>query len=258
MGNQTNYRLQNLFFMSGIAVGVITVTKFVLPYFSDSDSGTETTQADNQKIVTEPQTVIGGAEINNTKKPQLEPDKTVVNDQPIKESKPNTGTKTAHYTAYADGTAVDNNTGLMWARCSVGQTWQNFSCVGEAKTYTWEDAFTAIEQLNKDNYLGYSDWRLPHIEELHSLIYCSTGFKYTEKIPSKAGGTKTVKNWCKGHNYQRPTIYSQVLKVPDTEYPWYWSSSPYANGAWIGYFNAGYAYDSNQYLIYHVRAVRSD
>lgn len=169
-------------------------------------------------------------------------------------------TKIAHYTVFADGTAVDNNTELMWARCSVGQTWQNGSCVGEAEKYTWEDAFSAIEQLNKDNYLGYSDWRLPHIEELHSLLYCNTGFASTYIIPSKAGDTKTVKEGCKGNNYQRPTIHSEVLKMPNALYLEYWSSSPYAGNsdyAWYVYFGDGYANNYNKGISYHVRAVRS-
>ncbi len=53
-----------------------------------------------------------------------------------------TSTTIGHYTAYSDGTAVDNDTDMMWARCSIGQEWDNDSltCTGEAEKYTWESA----------------------------------------------------------------------------------------------------------------------
>lgn len=34
----------------------------------------------------------------------------------------------------------------------------------------WNETLDAVSQLNKENYLGYSDWRLPNRNELRSLI----------------------------------------------------------------------------------------
>lgn len=61
------------------------------------------------------------------------------------------------YSDNGDGTITDNVTGLMWE--------QN---MGEKITYT--DAFTKADTLTK---AGYSDWRVPTIKELYSLILFS-------------------------------------------------------------------------------------
>lgn len=153
------------------------------------------------------------------------------------------------------GIYKDKKTGLQWMRCSLGQKWNGKNCTGEAAEYEWKEAFQAIKALNKTGYAGYSDWRLPNIAELHTLIYCSTGFKRTYKIPT-SDGKKTLQGECKdGHKV--PTI--DTMAFPNTEAFWYWSSSPYANlsyNAWIVNFgngNAGYNYKDNTN---HVRAVR--
>jgi hypothetical protein len=57
-----------------------------------------------------------------------------------------------------DGTITDNATGLMWS--------QNDSGTG----MNWEDALAWVQQKNAENYLGYSDWRLPNAKELQSIV----------------------------------------------------------------------------------------
>ncbi len=53
-----------------------------------------------------------------------------------------------------DGTVTDGNTGLMWQQ-------------EEAGLMNWEDAITYCEGLS---LAGYTDWRLPNIKVLRSII----------------------------------------------------------------------------------------
>ena len=126
-------------------------------------------------------------------------------------------------------------------RCSLGQTWDGNTCTGEAKTYTWQQALDAAKAFNSNGGVGgYTDWVVPHIEDLSTIRYCSTGFDKTIKIPTKAGGTKTIESRCKGEGYQSPTINQTIF--PNTKDSGYWSSSPVAyfrSYAWIVYFGDG-------------------
>jgi len=68
------------------------------------------------------------------------------------------------YTDNGDGTITDNATGLIWEKLTDDGTihdWNN--------SYTWEQAFQRIADLNTANFGGYSDWRLPNVNELQTL-----------------------------------------------------------------------------------------
>jgi len=129
-----------------------------------------------------------------------------------------------------DGTVTDVKTGLQWMRCSLGQTWQGGTCVGEAKAYSWQAALDAANTLNRQGgYAGYRDWRVPTREELLTLVYCSSGQPKTWNDTGKS---------CEG-DYKRPALYQPTF--PNTPVFWFWSSSPYAyspDGAWyVGFYN---------------------
>ncbi|MBF0224980.1 MAG: DUF1566 domain-containing protein [Desulfobacterales bacterium] len=64
---------------------------------------------------------------------------------------------TPNYTDNGDGTITDNNTGLMWQKDP-----------GSKMTYT-----AAAAGASSFNLAGYTDWRLPTIKELYSLILFS-------------------------------------------------------------------------------------
>ncbi len=66
----------------------------------------------------------------------------------------------------SNGTMTDRLTGLVWEKSL------------DNKKYTWKQAFKRINKLNKNKLGGYSDWRLPNIKELQSLI------SYKQKIIS--------------------------------------------------------------------------
>ncbi len=170
------------------------------------------------------------------------------------------GTVIEHYTVYDNGTAVDNETGMMWARCSIGQEWDKVisTCTGNAEKMPWDKAVQAVHTLNEQNYLGYSDWQLPHVEDLHNLIYCSTGFKDTKTIPTTTGGEKEVPDYCKGEDYQQPTLNNTVF--PNAKAWFHWSSLTSAdnkNSAWGVSFYYGYGYANNKVSDNVVRAVRA-
>ena len=74
----------------------------------------------------------------------------------------------SRYTVAADGlTVLDQQTGLIWARCPDGMSWNGGACTGTAKSYTWQRALSAADT---STLAGYADWRLPNIKELASLV----------------------------------------------------------------------------------------
>ncbi len=69
------------------------------------------------------------------------------------------------------GLVRDNSTGLIWTRCSLGEDdrpFYDFECKGTRKKYTWTEAIQACRNLS---YEGRSDWRLPNIKELQSIVF---------------------------------------------------------------------------------------
>ncbi|WP_246585308.1 DUF1566 domain-containing protein [Thiorhodospira sibirica] len=164
---------------------------------------------------------------------------------------------TRRYQDLNDATVLDVRTGLHWMRCSLGQTWENGRCVGQAKGYEWDAALQAAQALNASGgYAGYTDWRLPTLKELHSLVYWSSGrqkpleFDATGEPVRGSGGCED--------DYHRPTIDS--LAFPDTPVDWFWSSSPYADSsghAWLVNFNGGHVSVNFQNGTGRVRLVRA-
>jgi Protein of unknown function (DUF1566) len=143
--------------------------------------------------------------------------------------------KTAHYIDNKNGTVSDKTHGLMWKKCSEGQSWRKAgnSCDGKAAGISWDDALNQIEILNAGNgFAGFKDWRLPTVKELATLV-----------------------------EYDRPSPIDLSL-FPATPSLWYWSSTPYqrqATRAWFVAFGSGdisIERIDNQSL--HVRLVRSE
>ncbi|CAK0758973.1 conserved exported hypothetical protein [Gammaproteobacteria bacterium] len=126
-----------------------------------------------------------------------------------------------------DGTVTDGCTGLMWAKCSVGQIYGGDACTGTASGLTWTQALTAAKDTRLANY---NDWRLPNIKELISLV------DYGRYSPSIDG------------NYF-PTSASG-----------FWSASAsagYSGSAWYVHFYDGYAYSGAKGDAFQVRLVRA-
>lgn len=143
-----------------------------------------------------------------------------------------------YYVDHGDGTVTDRRTGLQWMRFSLGQEWKDGVYLGEIRKYMKQEALEAAIELNSQGgYAGHADWRLPTIEELKTLIYCSSG---QPRLWNDTG------MHCLG-KYERPTIYQPAF--PNTLTCEYWSSTNF----WCVYFNDGIVYS---YMYGYVRLVR--
>ncbi|MBN8090624.1 DUF1566 domain-containing protein [Vibrio vulnificus] len=138
-------------------------------------------------------------------------------------------TPSADFSDNGDGTVIHHTTGLIWQRCSLGQSWDGTDCTGAATTFTWQQALAAGAQ---HTLAGFSDWRLPNKNELASIVEYRCFY---------------------------PAINSQMFpNMPSSG--WYWSSSPNAdnsNYAWYVHFNNGYVFHGNKDNYSHVRLVRA-
>jgi hypothetical protein len=77
------------------------------------------------------------------------------------------------------GTYVDTTTNLTWMKCPIGKKWDGKMCTGKSNdSYTYLTLDEAINNAN--NYAGYSDWRVPTIDELNSIVSCPEGRSYSD------------------------------------------------------------------------------
>ncbi len=137
-------------------------------------------------------------------------------------------TPSADFSDNGDGTVTHHTTGLIWQRCSLGQSWDGTDCTGTATNFTWAEALAAGAQ---NTLGGFSVWRLPNKNELASIVE---------------------------YRCADPAINNQAF--PNTTSDWYWSSSPNArnsDSAWhVNFYDGdvdGYRKGHNG----HVRLVRA-
>ncbi|MBK9441413.1 MAG: DUF1566 domain-containing protein [Comamonadaceae bacterium] len=79
------------------------------------------------------------------------------------------GQALAAFVVNGNGTVTDTSTGLMWDKCSWGQA-NDSTCSGSASPHDWPAAFGVAATANGLTWKGYSDWRLPSVVELLSLV----------------------------------------------------------------------------------------
>ncbi len=76
--------------------------------------------------------------------------------------------------AFLEKTAVDQNTGLTWAR--------NANMPGRQLIWRGDDnVYEYMKRLNETNYAGYADWRVPTKEEIAKLVEYAKSMGYDEK-----------------------------------------------------------------------------
>jgi hypothetical protein len=88
------------------------------------------------------------------------------------------------YVDNGDFTVTDTLRGLVWQQCSSGQI-NDATCSGSPTSYNWANAIANCENLT---LAGFTDWRLPNINELSSIIdYTSTTLKNQVYFPGSSG-----------------------------------------------------------------------
>lgn len=163
------------------------------------------------------------------------------------------------YWLHKSGTMVyDASTGLVWARCSVGQQWNGSSCTGDAKDYPFEQALDMVSRINAAGNLGgVKDWALPSVRQLQSLRQCTAGFKPKTNIDLN-DGQQPVPQECKPTKDDRYHIHP--VAFPQSE-ALYWTSTPLADSkhfVWSVGFSNGLLETMGRKLPFYVRPVRSN
>jgi hypothetical protein len=104
-----------------------------------------------------------------------------------------------------DGTVTDRATGLMWA--------QDDSSADAPDGLNWEEALAYVEAQDAANYLGYSDWRLPNVKELQSIVDYDRSPDTTDSAAID------------------PLFNATAItnEADETDYASYWSSTTHAN-----------------------------
>lgn len=137
-------------------------------------------------------------------------------------------TPTTNFLDNGNGTVTDLTTGLMWMQCSLGQTWSNGACTGDAETLNWQQA---LQQAHGYEFASTDGWRLPNIKELATLSERSC---------------------------VRPAINETLF--PSTPSDDYWTSTPSLSDpqrAWVvAFFNSSNSIKEKQLFVF-ARLVRT-
>lgn len=130
----------------------------------------------------------------------------------------------SRYIDHGNGTVTDTGTGLMWKQCIEGLS--GAGCATNSFfAFSWE---AALKWANSATFAGYSDWRLPNVKELASL----------------------VEERC-----YMPAINATLF--PNTPSTWHWTSSPNTYVyTWIVHFEYGHVESINRAGNNPVRLVR--
>ena len=135
------------------------------------------------------------------------------------------------YTDNGDGTVTDPTTGLVWMLCAMGQTWDGITCTGTADAYPWGQANALTGTVF---FAGQSDWRVPNIRELQTIVDLSVSYPAINSVAFP--GTSPSYFW---------SVWSATAKSGSSNY------------AWNVYFDSGGANYFSKSNAFQVRLVRA-
>lgn len=137
-------------------------------------------------------------------------------------------TEAGRFLIQTNGTVIDKTNKLMWSHCSIGQYTQQQQCIGKAKKLSWKDAHSQVHEIG---LAGFTDWRLPTVQELSLLAELRC---------------------------QQPAINLDLF--PNTPVGDYWSSTTFINdigSAWLVHFGYGENHAAKKLGKAYVRMVRT-
>jgi len=125
------------------------------------------------------------------------------------------------YLDNGDGTVTDNASGLMWMSADLKE------CVD------WE---TALEMAENYEYAGYSDWRLPDVKELQSIVDYSGSYPAINQNYFQCSENQENQNY---YYWTSTSAYLSALE-PDYNSAWYVAFGYTSHGAGAVRFSPKY------------------
>lgn len=128
-----------------------------------------------------------------------------------------------------DGTVSDVKNGLLWQKCTLGQTPTEAGCSGAPMTFdVWGEALRYVEQYNIEQGLeGGQAWRLPNIKELSAIVEYSCvapsidlnvfpdtpNGRFWTSTPKNGGMGARVIDFTDGQEIDRETLPERYIRL---------------------------------------------
>jgi hypothetical protein len=93
-----------------------------------------------------------------------------------------TTTAVERFIVNEDETVLDTETDLVWKRCAEGQVFDSLTtaCTFDHLSYDWQQGLSAARE---SSFIGKTDWRLPNVKELDSIVARHCVYPAIELVP---------------------------------------------------------------------------